>query len=138
MSPLPLLGIALHCFHGSTSTSLRRSNKPIVLTLYIGLCIRILTAFQLRFSKLTRKKDFDQVEKKRKYFYLFAGLALPHCILQVDKPGPVEDEGGDGEDEVEGEVGPALVLAAVHQDEVADQEGETQHDVNISRIQTIQ
>ena len=69
--------------------------------------------------------------------HLFAGLALPHGILQVDKPGPVEDEGGDGEDEVEGEVGPALVLAAVHQDEVADQEGETQHDVNISRIQTI-
>ena len=34
-------------------------------------------------------------------------------------------------------MGPALVLAAVHQDEVADQEGETQHDVNISRIQTI-
>ena len=34
-------------------------------------------------------------------------------------------------------MGPALVLAAVHQDEVADQEGETQHDVNISRIQTM-
>ena len=66
--------------------------------------------------------------------YLFAGLALPHGVLQVDKPGPVEDEGGDGEDEVEGEVGPALVLAAVHQDEVADQEGETQHYVNISKI----
>ena len=66
--------------------------------------------------------------------YLFAGLTLSHGVLQVDEPGPVEDEGGDGEDEVEGEVGPALVLAAVHQDEVADQEGETQHYVNISKI----
>ena len=33
-------------------------------------------------------------------------------------------------------MGPALVLAAVHQDEVADQEGEAQHDVNISEIQS--
>ena len=71
------------------------------------------------------------------HVYLLAGLVLPHGVLQVDEPGPVEDEGGHREDEVEGAVGPALVLAAVHQDEVADQEGEAQHDVNISEIQRV-
>ena len=59
---------------------------------------------------------------KSSHVYLLAGLALPHGVLQVDEPGPVEDEGGDREDEVEGEVGAALVLAAVHEDQVADQE----------------
>ena len=71
---------------------------------------------------------------KSSHLYLLAGLALPHGVLQVDEPGPVEDQGGHGEDEVEGEVGAAPVLAAVHQDEMADQEGEAEHDVNISEI----
>ena len=31
-------------------------------------------------------------------------------------------------------MGAAPVLAAVHQDEMADQEGEAEHDVNISEI----
>ena len=31
-------------------------------------------------------------------------------------------------------MGPAGVLAAVHQDQVADQEGQAQHDVHISEI----
>ena len=90
------------------------------------------------FAQITRKqtqqKNWKQILSLRENNHLFAGLTLPHSVLQVDEPGPVEDEGGDREDEVEGQVGPAGVLAAVHQDQVADQEGQAQHDVHISEI----
>jgi len=74
----------------------------------------------------------DHGNRQADIWHLLARFALTHGVLQVDEPGPVQDQGGHGEDKVEGEVGAALVLAAVHEDEVADQEGEAEHDVNIS------
>ena len=64
--------------------------------------------------------------------HLLGSFTLPHCIFEIDKPGPVEQQSGDAEDKVECQVGLALMLAAVHQHTVGHQEGEAQDNVHIS------
>ena len=64
--------------------------------------------------------------------YLFGCFTLCHGVLEIREPDPVEEESGDAEDKVEGEVGPALVLGAVHEEGVGEEEAETQDNVHIS------